>query len=35
MGILEFSNTQENQLTNRLMPAVAARPGFEPTPRLF
>ncbi|MGY3496320.1 recombinase family protein [Bradyrhizobium sp. USDA 4502] len=31
MGILEFSNTQENQRTNRLMPAVAARPGFEPT----
>jgi site-specific DNA recombinase len=26
MGILEFSNTQKNQGTNRLMPAVAARP---------
>ncbi|MCP3419521.1 recombinase family protein, partial [Bradyrhizobium brasilense] len=26
MGILEFSNTQENQRTKRLMPAVAARP---------
>ena len=26
MGILEFSNAQENQLTSLLMPAVAARP---------
>ncbi|WP_316173123.1 hypothetical protein [Bradyrhizobium sp. SZCCHNRI2049] len=26
MGILEFSNTQENQRTDRLMPAVPAGP---------
>jgi site-specific DNA recombinase len=29
MGILEFSNTQENQRSNLVMPAVAACPRFE------
>ncbi|WP_316194066.1 recombinase family protein [Bradyrhizobium sp. SZCCHNR31381] len=33
MGILEFSNTQENQWADRLMPAVAACPRFEPIDR--
>ncbi|WP_316185569.1 recombinase family protein [Bradyrhizobium sp. SZCCHNRI1003] len=31
MGILKLSNSQENQWADRLMPAVAACPGFEPT----
>ncbi|WP_316168617.1 MULTISPECIES: hypothetical protein [unclassified Bradyrhizobium] len=35
MGILEFSNTQENQRTSLVMPAVAARPRFEPTCQSF
>ncbi|WP_454624704.1 recombinase family protein [Bradyrhizobium cenepequi] len=35
MGILEFSNTHENQRMSAVMPAVAARPRFEPTRRPF
>ncbi|WP_409998339.1 zinc ribbon domain-containing protein [Bradyrhizobium sp. SZCCHNR3109] len=33
MGILEFSNTQENQRSSLVMPAVAACPRFEPIDR--
>jgi hypothetical protein len=33
IGILEFSNNQESQRTNRLMPAVAARPRNHPNSR--